>query len=1169
MFDHRSRDAAGSRTHAVSWLLLLAALLGAVLPITQALAQSVTIPLQYLKSDGWRLGINVGINGGTPQLYMFDTGSSVFNAMYNPATWQGFGPTAPAATVPDGSGINYCYGSPPCYNGNLVQVPVLNFYAAGATASSAPAATLTASPGFQINAVYNATNESGTRIEQTYPEYFLTHDRPPLQDAFYGIFGAGNFASRTNTPAIVGGVLGQAMIPGVLHQGYVVSANGQPNPATYDSQGAPTAPYPNPPGGNQIVTIGGQSQQVSPCVACVTVGLTPQLVGQFAAVSASSQAGLVPWGRKGVDFPNPFSSSSASGTGNPGSIEFGSRFTTTLPSGNGTVSHTGYTLLDSGTPYYAPSDQLSAGSVSDGSVLSISGATPVGGTIPGIPTTNSTLGPRTDSAYEVFFNSGSDAIIGIPFFMQNSVMFDLTGNTIGYTPFYVTAANLATTAGGPLIVGAGNVPLGIAGVISGPGGLVINSGGSVQLSATNSYTGLTTIGAASGGTPAGLLLVSGPGSIASSSGVVNDGVLDISRAWQAVAIQSLAGGGQVYLGGQNLLLTNASGTFSGSIGDGGAYPAVGGSLTLAGGSFTLAGNGSYTGGTFVSGGTFTLSGSLSGGVDVMPQGSLTVASGGVLTGTVLNRGSFINNGMVNGSLATAGMLSGGGVIAGNVANSGIIAPGSSIGTLTIGGNYVHMASATYSAEVASNGQSDLITVGGGAALQGGTLSIYAQPGTTFGARTTYRILSSAGGIAGTFATMTNPYPFLLSSLTYDANNVYLTMQIGGFGQVAANATQAAVGRVLDANVNTASGDFAQVLSSMATNTTSPVLGQATLTSLSGQNYSSFSSTMVLGAQLFLNNFAGQAGGATPASSRVALAEACDVACDVTPTATWGAWGGALGGLGSIGAASATGTVSYNAGGFAAGLDRVVAPGTRLGVTAGYITGTQWTSGFTGQGTTDTFLAGMYGGYSMDRFYADAVLGYAYSSNQMWRQISVPGLQPRTAQGRTGANQWYGQIEGGYRFDMGSVSGAVADAYITPFVRLSGYTGTTNGFTETGAQSLNLTVAGQTTDSLKSVIGAQLGTAVDLGWREKLVMQFRLGWSHEYASVSRPVTATLAGAPLMPFTTYGPSPTRDGAVVGFFATSAIATGASVYLRYEGTISGSDSAHGLVAGVRMSW
>ncbi len=123
----------------------------------------------------------------------------------------------------------------------------------------------------------------------------------------------------------------------------------------------------------------------------------------------------------------------------------------------------------------------------------------------------------------------------------------------------------------------------------------------------------------------------------------------------------------------------------------------------------------------------------------------------------------------------------------------------------------------------------------------------------------------------------------------------------------------------------------------------------------------------------------------------------------------------------IGSGTNLGQLTYNVGGFAAGLDRMVAPGLSVGVTAGYTTGTQWTQGFSGQGTTDTFLAGLYGNYRMDKVYADAVFGYGYSYNRMSRQIFIPGLQPRTAQGNAGANQWYGQIEGGYRFDIGQTA----------------------------------------------------------------------------------------------------------------------------------------------------
>jgi outer membrane autotransporter protein len=93
--------------------------------------------------------------------------------------------------------------------------------------------------------------------------------------------------------------------------------------------------------------------------------------------------------------------------------------------------------------------------------------------------------------------------------------------------------------------------------------------------------------------------------------------------------------------------------------------------------------------------------------------------------------------------------------------------------------------------------------------------------------------------------------------------------------------------------------------------------------------------------------------------------------------------------------------------------------------------------------------------------------------------------------------------------------------------------------------------------------------MDLGWREKLFAQLRLGWSHEYANVGRPVTATLAGAPGLPFTTWGVSPQTDGAVIGLSANTAIAEATSVYFRYEGLVSGQDNAHAFTAGLRMFW
>src|SRR5260370_2072528 len=174
--------------------------------------------------------------------------------------------------------------------------------------------------------------------------------------------------------------------------------------------------------------------------------------------------------------------------------------------------------------------------------------------------------------------------------------------------------------------------------------------------------------------------------------------------------------------------------------------------------------------------------------------------------------------------------------------------------------------------------------------------------------------------------------------------------------------------------------------------------------------------MVQGAQVFKNNFAPQAGGQGTGGgtgSRVALAEACDVACDTTSPAVRGAWGGALGGLGAVGAGLSTGTVTYNLGGFATGLDRQVTPTLRAGVTVGYTTGTQWVGGFTGQGFSNTVAAGLYRNYSEGKVYLHGLASYSYSAQQMSRGNPLPHLQSPTPQVPTGPHPASAPPQGGH------------------------------------------------------------------------------------------------------------------------------------------------------------
>lgn len=1367
-----------------------------------ALAQTpgpIHIPLQLINApavttgtpfpEQYRLVINVGINGGAALPYLFDTGSALFNAQYNKDWWPGITPgTDPAkgyvpnSTVPNGAGVEYCYGNGigGCrgFLGNIVQAEQLNFYYGGPT--PVLSSTLNATPGYQINAIYDLVYDG-------LPTLVAGTTAPMHEGIFYGTFGAGNFTSLQGTYT-AGSVLGQTTVTGA-GQGYVVAANGQPNPIT-----GVTNPPQNPLG--QTVTIGNTTQPVTNCSPCVTLGVTPQMLGQFAPViqpTPGNALGMVPWVNSGTPFPNPYGGS----TGNNASQQFGYRFQVGVTAPGGlSATTTPVALLDTGTGGFTLSTVFNQPGMSDGvavlggSTLTATGASgPAASASPivGLPTSSSILQPNHTApiTYVAQFDArtpGTTNTVGLPFFLQNSVLFDLDNRAVGYTPFFVTDAPLATTAGGPLIVSGDNVPLGLAGLISGSGGLQITGGGAVQLSATNTYSGPTSI-------LGGQLLISGPGSIAGSSGVENDGLLDISRAWAPVTIQSLAGTGAVSLGGNNLTIANGNGYFSGTLTDGGYYPGTGGSLTLTSGTQYLGGVNGYTGGTTVNGGTLGLaavgslptggaltinggtvdlngnnqtigalsgsggvlslggamltagnstssvfSGSIQGSGALMKQGSgmltllgantynggTTVGAGILqgnttsLQGDILNNGSvwfsqagagtyagnmsgigslvlngvgslaltgintytggtIVNGGLlsigganalpalgaltinggtmelngndlilgtlagmggtlslgsgnltiagdggamlaaaitgsgglgltgggslnltavntytgptsvtngrlaVNGSITSdvtvgpAGELRGSGTIFGNVNTGGVTAPGNSIGTLNVAGSYTQAVGSTYQVEVNTSGQSDLVNVTGApgtATINGGIVNVLPESGL-YAPSTTYTILSATGGVTGSYAGVGTPLPFLQSSLSYDANKVYLILRPGGFARGAQTPNQMAVGGVLDRGVAGASGDFATVVGTMAGY--SLLQGQAAMTTLSGQGYSGFGTANLSGGLLFMNALGQQMsmlhGGTDGQVSRTALAQACDGdgACDTTQPGPWSLWGTAMGGTGTVAGNGNAASLTYNAGGFATGLDYRFDPRFLAGIGVGFSSGNQWASGFSGQGTTNSYQASLYASFTAGAFYVDALAGYGYNDNSMTRQITLPNLASRLAQGRTGANQFLGQVEAGYRI---AIDGPAALA-LTPFARLQGTTVNQAGFTESGAGALNLTVAQQTSGSARSVLGAEIAGAFGAEGHEKLAVQLRAGWAHEYASTARPVSANFAGAPGTNFTVFGAAPQTDSAIISVAANTAIAAGARLYLRYDGEVGAGISSHSLSGGFRATW
>jgi autotransporter-associated beta strand protein len=314
------------------------------------------------------------------------------------------------------------------------------------------------------------------------------------------------------------------------------------------------------------------------------------------------------------------------------------------------------------------------------------------------------------------------------------------------------AANGLSLANGMTLNGTDAVDtqsnaLTLTGPIGGTGGLTKVGAGELELLGPSSYAGATNVN--SGTLVAG---ASNSFSAASAFTVRAGAFLDLGGFDQTIG--SLAGAGTVQNGGPAAaaLTTggdNTSTTFSGVIQDccsSLAFTKVGtGTLTISGV------NNTYTGATTVNGGTLAVTG------DIHTSSGVTVNTGAILSGT--------------GTVSNI-----------NINNGGTLAPGlrSAPGTLTVTGNLVLQAAATYLVQVSPAVQSLTTVTGtnpgstGTATLNGATLALNATPGGyAFG--TKYAVLTAAGGVNGTFANTTASSGPVTATVSYDANDVFVTL----------------------------------------------------------------------------------------------------------------------------------------------------------------------------------------------------------------------------------------------------------------------------------------------------------------------------------------------------------------------------------------------------------
>lgn len=598
---------------------------------TLAQPDPIQIPLKHVVSDGDgtdpdMLGIVVGVNDGPARLLELDTGSDALNFQSETAI-------AGVELAPGAKPELYGYGDGSYgYWQQRVQFEKIAFY--NPASPSKPVAVL--GGGHTANQVldmvysksYHAFsekkvsrepvgNDDGTPLFADLDYRKKMQSGKPAEDgAFYGTFGAGDH---------IGKEIRSSPLGGRTRSGYVVAANA--NLTTIDTHG---------------------------CAPCLTLHLTPSIRSQFTA--------LTPWGKLDYDdrnFQKTFPQSGANA-----SNDYEGSYSYKISFGPGTKKHAvdlrSPILFDTGTAEFI---YLSATEVlkklrAKGFSLKEHGDDEVDFTIRGSAHGYDNIDFSSIDIFRLDNEDDGDGItIGLPFFQQNSVLFDLENRITGYSPFYVTSTNFNTDLGDPSAIPLSQVShkmgsagwLGLAGDIHGSGDLTIAKDAVVRMTGKNTYSGATIIAAD------GHLYLAGPGDISHSSRIEVNGVLNMEqsgnylKSWGEtglngdVTVRNLNGTGDVFLGKHRVVLTAAAGKFEGDISDmGDDGKSMGGGLAIKAGTLTLAGENYFSGPTEVfAGSELKITGSLSGDVvvsgalfvDGEVSGTVTVKSGGALSGS--------------------------------------------------------------------------------------------------------------------------------------------------------------------------------------------------------------------------------------------------------------------------------------------------------------------------------------------------------------------------------------------------------------------------------------------------------------------------------------------------------------------------------------------------------
>jgi uncharacterized protein with beta-barrel porin domain len=167
----------------------------------------------------------------------------------------------------------------------------------------------------------------------------------------------------------------------------------------------------------------------------------------------------------------------------------------------------------------------------------------------------------------------------------------------------------------------------------------------------------------------------------------------------------------------------------------------------------------------------------------------------------------------------------------------------------------------------------------------------------------------------------------------------------------------------------------------------------------------------------------------------------------------------------------------------------------------------------------TYNIAAYGRAEFDEFFVRGTLGYAYNDYASSRAIAIGGVDSAASGSTYGYNVYAAA-------DLGSTIKMNGGTVLEPWVGLLHNYVYRDGFTETGANNFNLTVADKSISATRTTVGLRAVRVIQKGdFAYEPALSLR--WDHDFVS-NLDLTNTIAG---QSFTTNGVDVGKDTGTIG--------------------------------------